>query len=88
MGRSLGLSGFAQKRLSYSARWEQLGFLAKALRFFGKAFFRGLGLFEMATLLHDDSPVLAGPNPHCSALAILAFSAPAVCFLVNTTTVV
>ena len=32
-----------------SARWKLFGFLPKTLCFFGKAFFKGFGLFETAT---------------------------------------
>jgi hypothetical protein len=38
---------------------KQLGFFAEAPRFFGKALFKGLDLFESSALLHDAT---SGPN--------------------------
>jgi hypothetical protein len=46
----LGLPGFADHFVLLRARWKQLGFGSQALCFFGKAGFKGLGLFETASL--------------------------------------
>jgi hypothetical protein len=48
-----GASGSADEFVALSA-----GFFAQALRFFGKAGFKGLGLFEMAAMLHDTTSCL------------------------------
>jgi hypothetical protein len=66
-----GVSGSADKFLAQSARWKQPGFFAEAFGFLGETFFKGLGSFETAARLHGNSPGLAGPNPHGSALPIL-----------------
>jgi hypothetical protein len=66
-----GVSGSADKFLAQSAGWKQPGFFAEAFGFLGETFFKGLISFETAARLHGNSPGLAGPNPHGSALPIL-----------------
>jgi len=55
----LCLSGSPDQFIAYRARSKQFGFISQALRFFGKSFFKGLGLFETATL-HDTTSWLCG----------------------------
>jgi hypothetical protein len=52
MRSNFGLPGSAEQFLAFSAGWKQFGFISQALRFFGKAGFKGKGLFETAAL-HD-----------------------------------
>jgi hypothetical protein len=52
MGAGFGLPGSADQLITYRARRKQFGFRAKALRFLRESFFKGLVLFETATL-HD-----------------------------------
>lgn len=51
------MSRFADEFVAESAGRMQLGFFAEALRFFGKAGFKGKGLFETSTL-HDTTSCL------------------------------
>jgi hypothetical protein len=61
MGGYFGLSGSANHFVPNCAWWKQFGFGSQAHCFFGKAGFKGLGLFETATL-HELTSVLTGPN--------------------------
>jgi hypothetical protein len=57
MRRYFDLPGFADHFISVRARWKQASFSAEAFCFFGKSFFKRLGLFEAATL-HDTTSCL------------------------------
>jgi hypothetical protein len=48
VGAYFGLPGSADHFVPSCARWKQFGFGSQALCFFGKTFFKGLGLFEEA----------------------------------------
>jgi len=48
----LGLPSLADHLLPGRTWWKQFGFNSQAFCFFGKSFFKRLGLFETATL-HD-----------------------------------
>ena len=61
MGGYFGLSGSADHFVPNCAWWKQFGFGSQAPCFFGKAGFKGLGLFETAAP-HDTTSVLTGPN--------------------------
>jgi hypothetical protein len=61
MGGYFGLSGSADHSFPNCAWWKQFGLGSQALCFFGKAGFKGLGLFETA-MLHELTSVLTGPN--------------------------
>ncbi|KJC37217.1 hypothetical protein UB31_33735 [Bradyrhizobium sp. LTSP849] len=50
MCAGLGLPGFADYLLTRDTWRKRIGFLAKALRLFGKTFFKGCGLLETASL--------------------------------------
>jgi hypothetical protein len=55
------LSGFAEESFALRAGRELFGLFAEAFRFFGKALFKGHGLFETAAL-HGTISKLTGPN--------------------------
>jgi hypothetical protein len=57
VSRDFLLSGFAEEGFACGAGWELLGFLPQSFGFLGKAGFKGLGLFEAATL-HDTTSSL------------------------------
>jgi hypothetical protein len=50
---SFGLASPAEGFIAYGSVGEQFGFFAEASGFFGKAFFKGKGLFETTSLRHD-----------------------------------
>ena len=54
------MAGSADKFLAQSAGWKQPGFFAEAFGFLGEAFFKGLGSFETAALLHGNFPWTCG----------------------------
>lgn len=43
----------AEGVIAYRSMGEEFGFFAEASGFFGKAFFKGKGLFEPTTFRHD-----------------------------------
>jgi hypothetical protein len=47
-----GLPRSADGLIASRARWKQFGFSSQALRFFGKSFFKRLGLVKTAAI-HD-----------------------------------
>jgi hypothetical protein len=59
MSGHLGSARFFERCISHGARRKQFDFLTQALRLFGKAFCKGLGLFETASL-HGAAPSLLG----------------------------
>jgi hypothetical protein len=62
VGGYFGPPGSADHFVPDCARWKQLGFGSQALCFFfGKAGFKGFGLFETATR-HDTISCITGPN--------------------------
>jgi hypothetical protein len=84
MRAGLGLAGFAQQGFAESAGWKHPGFVSQALRFFGKTFFKGYGLFETAAL-HENLPRACGSyTAWFSTLAMLICTRAAVRSLVHT----
>jgi hypothetical protein len=59
MRAGLGLPGFADCLLTRATWRKRIGFLAKTLRLFGKTFFKGRGLREVASL-HGAAPFRQG----------------------------
>jgi hypothetical protein len=62
MGVYFGPPGSADHFVPNSARWKLFGFGSQALCFFGKAGFKGLGLFQTA-MQHDKAPAY-GSDPN------------------------
>jgi hypothetical protein len=60
MGGNFGLPGSADDFVPDCAWWKQFGFGSQALCFFGKAGFKGLGLFETATRHNTISCIKGG----------------------------
>ena len=60
MSGCFGVSGFADQFLAHSAGWKQPGLFVQASGFFGEAFFKGLGWFETAALVHGNFPCACG----------------------------
>jgi hypothetical protein len=56
MRAGLSLPCFSFEGIALLAIWKQFGLLAQSLRFVSQTFFKGLGLFETATLLHSATP--------------------------------
>jgi hypothetical protein len=83
MGGYFGLSGSADHFVPNCAWWKQFGFGSQALCFFGKAGFKGLGLFETA-MLHDITSVLTGPNRRVQHFRSLICTRRAVSSVVDT----
>jgi hypothetical protein len=75
---SFGLSGFADHVLALSTRRERSGSFTQLLCLFGKTLFKGVGMFETASLHVATPPLLAGaqrfsnrsPRPETSLHAI------------------